>query len=446
MTVQDLTIADELRAEADRLIASGATGRSGVMRRLFEFLLERSVAGETPKEIEVAVAVFGKEPGFDAMQDASVRVYIHRLRRRLDEHYSGQPPGENRLFIPKGEYRLAIARADLVPPVAPEPDIAEIEIEPDPAPPRRTAGPRLWAALAGMLLVVSIAGWLIVLGRRDADPTREAIALQPWAALAASRSPTFVVLGDYYIFGETDAAGQLSHLTREFAVNSREDLDQFLMFNPDRVGRSIDLDLHYLPLGASLALHTVDPIVRAAGAGGAGALRVVTTSAINASVIKSANVVYLGYLSGLGSLATPALGASNFEIGGSYDELIDSRTGKHYASDWSTIVDAKTPTRDYAYFASIPAPSGTRMLIVAGTRDGGVMQAAEIATDPDELRLIAAKTGGAEAFEAVYEVQTLGNTNLGSKLIAAYPLRTNRTWQDAPTSSRQLPDRMPATR
>ena len=40
-------------------------------------------AGRTPKESVIAVEVFGRGTDFDVSQDAAVRVYIHKLRRKL---------------------------------------------------------------------------------------------------------------------------------------------------------------------------------------------------------------------------------------------------------------------------------------------------------------------------------------------------------------------------
>ena len=78
-----IELPDELVSEAARLRASGALGKPGPLSRLFEFLLGRS-GGSTPKEIEIAVAVFNKKSDFDIGQDALVRVYVHKLRKRLD--------------------------------------------------------------------------------------------------------------------------------------------------------------------------------------------------------------------------------------------------------------------------------------------------------------------------------------------------------------------------
>lgn len=103
---------DELRQQAEQVRCGGLLGKPGAMSRLFDYLLERSLAAEVPKEMEIALQVFGKKASFDVSQDSVVRVYVHKLRRRLDDFYGriGRPP-LCRIVIPRGEYRLAIERA-----------------------------------------------------------------------------------------------------------------------------------------------------------------------------------------------------------------------------------------------------------------------------------------------------------------------------------------------
>src|SRR5690606_16602967 len=141
----------EVLREAARIRASGALGRSLQMQRLFDFLVACRTTGRVPKEIEVAIDCFERQPGTEAAQDATVRVTAHKLRRRLEEFYrdAGEAP---RLTIPRGEYRLALG----TPPSA--------------APP---AGPgwRHWlpatrregiaAAVAGLALAVALAALLL---------------------------------------------------------------------------------------------------------------------------------------------------------------------------------------------------------------------------------------------------------------------------------------------
>ena len=100
---------DELIHHAEQFRASGLLGKPGMLSRLFDFLLARSLEGDAPKETEIALQVFGKRPGFDVSQDAVVRVYVHKLRRRLEE-FNARRSGSAKIVIPKGEYRLLLER------------------------------------------------------------------------------------------------------------------------------------------------------------------------------------------------------------------------------------------------------------------------------------------------------------------------------------------------
>ena len=109
---------DELIHHAEQFRASGLLGKPGTLSRLFDFLLARSLEGDAPKETEIALQVFGKSPAFDVSQDAVVRVYVHKLRRRLEE-FNARRSGGAKIVIPKGEYRLLLERPALEPAAQP---------------------------------------------------------------------------------------------------------------------------------------------------------------------------------------------------------------------------------------------------------------------------------------------------------------------------------------
>ncbi len=104
---------ERLAAAAEQFRASGLLGKPGSLSRLFDYLLSRTLADEAPKEIEIAIQVFSKSPGFDVSQDAVVRVYVHKLRRRLNEFYAkAGSTAVGKLTIPKGEYRIVFETVD----------------------------------------------------------------------------------------------------------------------------------------------------------------------------------------------------------------------------------------------------------------------------------------------------------------------------------------------
>src|ERR1700677_689998 len=102
-----------LAREVERVRSSGVLGEAR-SRALFDYLAEKTLAGPAPKEIAIAMDVFGKKSDFDVSQDALVRVYIHKLRKVLESFYSSSRPTAATLYIPRGEYRLKINTKEFV--------------------------------------------------------------------------------------------------------------------------------------------------------------------------------------------------------------------------------------------------------------------------------------------------------------------------------------------
>jgi hypothetical protein len=406
---------DDIAELAARLRARQALGRSDGLNRLFDYLAECAVAGSRPKEFEVAATVFGRSSAFDGSQDASVRVAVHRLRRKLDDFYAG--PGRDeavRLTIPKGEYRMV---------AEPRPSDAAVL-----APARPWA--RYAAAGVALVLVLNIAAWATFWATHGTERTLARVqASAPWAQLLKAEPATLLVLGDYYIFGEIDERAGINRLVREYGINSREDLDAYLMDNPHAMGSYRDLDLYYLPVGAAFALRSIVPII-SRGAPHGEALHVVMASDLTPEMLKRNNIVYLGYLSGLGVLRAPVFAGSRFQVGETYDELVDAKTHRRYVSQEGGPSQTDATRRDYGYVTAFKGPSGNRIVVIAGERDTGLMQAAEALATPEALKALAKNAGGADSFEALYEAQGIGRSSLGGRLLVASPRTAVNPWTE----------------
>lgn len=415
------SVAEEVPAEflleVERIRSSGALGRSVQLQRLFDFLVSCRTTGRVPKEVEVAIDCFERDPGADAAQDATVRVTAHKLRRRLEEFYrtAGEAP---RLTIPRGEYRLM-----LNPPSA----AAEASV-PAPAPAdagwRRllpvTMRERIAAGIAGASLLVA----MLVIGLdlrqpRGAAQPLEAVRNSPlWAPILADAVPVQLVLGDYYILGERDEHGDIRRLVREFDINSRQQLQQRVQSDARAAQRYADMNLGYLPTSSAQALREVLPVVMAAGK----PVMLTLASELDPATLKSTHVVYLGYLSGLGMLEDMMLSASRYSLGGSYDELIDAVTGEVRISEAGIPHPPGVRYRDYAYVAMLTGPGGHRHVLIAGTRDVGLMHAAQVAADPALLQQLRSQVGDRGPFEALYEVQGLNGIDVQGQLLDASPI------------------------
>jgi hypothetical protein len=408
----------QLAARADRIRASGVLGRSGQLGRLFDYLVECSVLGKSPKEIDIAVEALGRGAEFDVTQDAVVRVYVHKLRRGLEEYYNGAGSAETqRIVMARGEYRLSLESQD-----------AAVEALPVEAPPARIPK-RKW--LVGALVTSVILNLaLLIFGHFRQSPTDASLARvranAVWAPLLADDLPIVVVVGDYYIFGETDESMNVTRMIREFSINSHRELEEYTQDHPEVADRYMDLGLSYLPTSVAPALRELMPVLAPAGK----RLRVVLASEMTPDLLTRADIVYVGYLSGLGMLRRVVFSGSQFAIGETYDEIIDRKSGHHYISQSSSLWRGEPSYRDYGYFATFAGANGNHVVVVAGTRDVALTNTAETATHPQSLQALATAANGRRDFEALYEVYGMEGTNVASKLLTTVPLNTAALWRN----------------
>src|SRR6185437_9056291 len=98
-----------IRRHLEHLLGSEPLGKSEASQRLLSYLVERALQNTTPKEVEIAIDVFGKGAAFNGAEDSAVRVAVRTLRQKLAECYAGAGSGDGLQFvIPKGGYRLTV--------------------------------------------------------------------------------------------------------------------------------------------------------------------------------------------------------------------------------------------------------------------------------------------------------------------------------------------------
>jgi hypothetical protein len=212
---------------------------------------------------------------------------------------------------------------------------------------------------------------------------------------------------------------------REFFINSHEDFRDHAELNPQLMQRYRNLDLTYLPAASAFALQDIVPVL-----GSAKPVRVVLMSQLDANALKNSHIVYIGYISGLGMLGDRVFAASRVTPGGSYDELVDSRTNHTYLSTaMGAMPDGEF--RDYGYFSTFAGPEGNRIVVIAGTRDIGVMQVAQTLSRHQEIHELCKQAARARAFESLVEVSGMGKTGLHARPLFVSAMQAEKVWDSS---------------
>jgi hypothetical protein len=389
--------------EVQRVMRSGALGRSAAYSRLLQYLHQCSIAGTTPKELDIAVEVFDRSAGFDPSQDSMVRVYVHKLRQKLDTYYDeyGQT-SDQRLVIPRGQYRLVLKEA----------------VNDQDRGPRRS-----WQIAAAIAIGVLI-GWLLTTTVNPVSDTSDSYEQAPvWSEIFDDHLPVKIVVGDYFMFAELDSSGIPSRLIRDFGINSSDDLRRKQGIQPETADLYGDLDLTYLPIAAGSAIADLTRVLSSGGK----SISVTPVSKFQLDTLQDSHVIYVGYLSGLGQLAQFVFSGSGLTLGNSYDELVAYDSGRRFVSEAGLANDGDFHYIDYGYISTFPGPADGQFVVVAGTRDEGLMQAARYLSARSGQADMAELDGG-NAFEVLLEVAGLDRTSLDSVRVFDGPVAADEIW------------------
>ena len=406
-----------------RIISSGILGRSKHYGALLQYLVSCSGQNRQPKEIELATDVLGKADDYDVSADSSVRVYVHQLRKKLNAYYDqNELDAAYKLVIPKGSYSLA---AIVTTPIVKSSafSLARFGVS---------------NSLLFAVVVLLSANLLYMFGQRSEasrPPSQFAAAHPVWETVLGDDQPILLVMGDYYIFGELNANGNVARMVREFNVNSRSDLEDLQFSDIEHTENYLDLDLSYMPEGSAYALAKVVPLLQNSGK----SVNITMMSDLTSADIRSNHIVYIGYISALDKLTSMTFAGSGLRIGRSYDELFNTKTAEYYTSD-AGLPEEGDHFRDYGMFATFPASIDTQVVLISGMRDAGLMHTAQAVSNTlalDELVVsIDSDTDEALAsFEALYEVFGVDRLNFDANLVYSNLLDAKQIWA-SPQASR----------
>ena len=392
-----------LQSEAQRIRDAGALGRSQNIRSLFELFVSAALEQRQLREFDVACEVFGKDSRFDPVVDASVRVHVHRLRRKLEEHYANHPGTDPRLHMPRGVYRLTLARksdsehhtADLIEEEAAYPESTARQ------PAAAVKRPLRWAVMAAGWIAALTLCLLLVVERhsRSSETGRleELSRTALWRGFAQAPDVKMLLL-ESSPHGQTDSAVS---------------------------GPGVPAAEPFLPIGVGPALRDLLPIVHHQEDKRQYAMTV-PFARIRPEMIKRHSFVYVGFIPGLQTNLPSAMEGSNLQIDIATGTVGHRTSGQRYQPTPRDLRERNTH-REFAYLAAIRGPSGNRIVIVAGSANAGLQEAAKLASDLPTMKRLSQQAGQATDFEALYEVRSTGDLGLGAKLIGAWP-RASPSW------------------
>lgn len=390
------------------------SNRSDTLLRLFDFLLQQSLEGRRPKEMEIAEEVFQDSHEGGSAQGSRARVGIHRLRRKLDLYYADRPGA--RISIPHGEYGLILKWSDST---NVEEQAQSVLTE---AVVRRKITP--WIAAIAFILGNGTLAYCHFNGQREFG--NHVVRSTLWRGFDKDKSNK-IVIGDYFTFLSKDKNGEVYEPTQDLSIHNADGFYNQVSQESGSADKIMDENSHTVSVETLESVSRLWPIIRKYKPDP------VSASELNADMMKSSSIIYVGPLDALTPLiSSPLFQTSQFKCAATCYELINKTSGQHFLSASPYLLgDEIIPRHDYGYIASFPGPSGKQILILSGTGDAAVRQMVSLAMDPKRLLQLGRRIGSKfSSFEALYQVRTMFSQSYQSSLLIAHPIDMTRVWDD----------------
>jgi hypothetical protein len=242
---------EEIKTLAAKILESNTFKDSPIYKDLLSFLIESNLADTIPKEITIAIKIFGKDSGFNSNKDSTVRYHIHMLRKKLDKYYKEEGRTDKyRIVIPTGHYEINYvpAKAGLFEKYKKilfffrRMDVVIITL---------------------LLLLNMILAYFLFIDKHTISalpPARMLPAQDPvWNSFFNNEYPVTIIIGDDYLLDEFSPDYNRYRQVRDWEIDSENDLSNFLLQYPRaRLWKS---EISSVPFGGTDNLMHILPVV-----------------------------------------------------------------------------------------------------------------------------------------------------------------------------------------
>jgi hypothetical protein len=237
-----------------------------------------------------------------------------------------------------------------------------------------------------------------------------------WSGIATSKRPVMFVLGDLFMYTQTDPVTHRVQTVRDPQINSSDDLRAFLAGHP---GLAADRGLRYssyIQKSTAVGMATIIPIVNRPGR----QFEVRLRDELRAEDMRAYDIVYVGPMARIGPLQANMQGGSRFRFDVESAGFTDTESGQVHLPEG----DLADHHKDYALVTRFEGPGGNHILIItAGGRNAGLAQVVHMATSAEGLEAFQRKfrEAGIDAsgsFEALLSVTGFKQTDLAAEILA----------------------------
>ncbi len=274
---------EKYKAELDKILKSKSFVKKELYQRLLKYLVDASFKGDVPKEVTIANDVFRKGKNFNAAEDTTVRVHMHKLRKNLEQYYQtdGQTD-EMKLFIPKGHYQVTFIKNE-------RSKIRKSES-------RKNISIILLAfALFLSLFYITFQKYIFPYPKQNIDliDTKNKI----WCNFFDNGYPVTFVIGDFFVFHEYSQELDRSRRIQDYQINTTQVFEEYSKNHPEKAAEKWFLG--ELPHNSIYNMIDINRVFTSYNQ----KMNIRFTSEIEIDYIKNRNIVYVGEFKNLRALS-----------------------------------------------------------------------------------------------------------------------------------------------
>jgi hypothetical protein len=410
---------EAVEAHVQRMLQSPHFARAETQRRLLAYLWERR--HDNVSEYAIAIEALGRNSSFDSTIDASVRVHISRLRRKLKDYYQHEPGEAELLVIPTGTHQLMV--------LDPPPSLAEPEASK--SGPERWAGiirPHLVPVLSGICVLLALAATTLLwknhlLHERFVEPAKPNAF---WNTFLQGNAPIKIILPTPVFFS---FSGAPSLRLRSTTVNDFHNIDQDPRFRE----LTKDLGTPGLEQSYTVTWDTLAAIDMARYLDSVGAKQRISFDVTRDSsmmVLEQANVIMLGTHQTLQPLHE-YLQSMNFSLSLAEAWVSNAKPEPGEQARYDVIHESPERQVEPSIIALMPGRApGLKVLLLQSRHTGALVSLLSSSAGSHSVEEMWHKHGEPPFFEMVVQTETESN-----HVLRVWPITMHAYRSQAPANS-----------
>jgi hypothetical protein len=402
---------EEKKSVLQRILQSRHFKDSPIYTNLLQYLVESTLSKNIPKEITIAIDVFGKDASFNLNKDATVRYHIHILRKKLDDYYKDEGKSDEiRLIIPKGHYEVQYIYT---------------KDQKAPKSSRIVSYIKRWEiAVILLLLLLNIYLLYRQINSNRISPTPLAPNFvdsndEIWGSFFENDYPILIILGDDFLLDEYCPEFKRYRQIRDWEIDSENDLYNFLIQYPK--ANMWKSEITGIPFGGTNNLMDILPIAYQFQSN----ISLKMSSTLALEEIRNHNIIYIGEFKNLRVL-TKIIFKTPIRYQYRPDERLFIVNEKSDTLNTFLRVEAPYEQKnkyniDYSLLIKIPGFTNENFMFIVGFGYGGRLQRTKMLANAElragfveEIRKI--NTNVPEYFITVFEVKSIERTGFTNEI------------------------------